>query len=284
MGNMQTHEHIKLLNRALILALANHSTDLAFNTVELKLPVKYKGQDIHYIANSFEMRDEKGKKTFPSIKDEDVRDPYEYIDSDTADHLAAHENAFINDTLNSLGVLGRYEFAPMNSDLIFGEVVDAVRSKRMLQNANTFHKMKSKFDTMSKVLKTGKLGQVETAIISVAMNSAKLLNISPENMISAEELMTAFDNDLNLALTVPSVFEVFYTQAKDSDMYQGGLIFTDLDMKNKVQRYLSGMDIDVPEKRFNPATGEYETGPNYAVDEEEIDFDYPDDYGMDGNE
>ena len=162
--------------------------------------------------------------------------------------------------------------------MIFSDVVDSIRSKRVLQNAETFYKMKSKFDTMSKVLKTSKLGRVETAIISVAMNSAKLLNISPESLISAEELIAAFDNDLNLALSVPSVFDVFYTQAKDSDMYQGGLIFTDLQMKNKVQKYLSGMDIDVPEKQFNAQTGQYEeTRPGYKVDEEEIDFEYPED-------
>jgi hypothetical protein len=285
MGNMQTHEHIKLLNRALIIGLANHSTDLAFNTVELRLPMKVKGRDINFYSNSFEFNDVRGKKTLPSIKDEDVRDPYEYIDSDTADHLAAHENALVNDTLNNNGILGRYTYAPLNSDMIFSDVVDTIRSKRVLQNADTFYKMKSKYDTMSKVLTTSKLGRVETAIISVAMNSAKLLNISPENMISAEELMAAFDNDLNLALTVPSVFDVFYTQAKDSDMYQGGLIFTDLEMKNKVQKYLSGMDIDVPEKQFNPRTGRYEeTRPGMQVDEEEIDYDYPEDDGMEDNE
>ncbi|MBQ9791791.1 MAG: hypothetical protein IJW28_04305 [Clostridia bacterium] len=276
MGNMQTHEQIKLLNRALIIALANHSTDLAFNTVELRLPVKIKGRDISFSSNSFEMSDVRGKKTFPSIKDEDVKDPYEYIDSDTADHLSAHENAFVNDTLNNLGVLGRYTYAPINSDAIFSDLVDTVRSKRVLQNPETFHKMKTKFDTMSKVLKTSKLGKVETAIISVAMNSAKLLNISPESLISAEELMASFDNDLNLALSVPSVFDVFYTQAKDSDMYQGGLIFTDIQMKNKVQKYLNGMDINVPEKQFNPRTGRYENPKqSYEVDEEVIDYDHP---------
>ena len=52
-----------------------------------------------------------------------------------------------------------------------------------------------------------------------------------------------------------------------------------------MQRYLSGMDIDVPEKQFNPRTGRYEeTRPGMQVDEEEIDYEYPEDDGMEDNE
>lgn len=282
---MQTHEHIKLLNRALITALASHSTDLGFSTVELKLPMKVKGKTIDYYTNTFEMTDLRGKKTFPSIKDEDAVDPYEYIDSDTADHLAAHENAFVNDTLNNHGVLGRYTFAPINSDPIFSDLIDTIRSKKNLENPETFRKLKTKFDTMSKVLKTSRLGQVERAIIAVAMNSAKILNISPESLVSAEELMATFDNDMNLALSVPSVFEVFLEQAKNSDMYQGGLIFTDINLKNTIMKYLNGMDINVPEKQFNPRTGRYEKpGTGYQVDEETIDYDSSEQDGMGDDE
>ena len=265
MSDMCSYEHLKMLNRMLTTAFSTLGTNVSWSNVSIKLPLK--GRNVDYNRSYFDFTNIFGKLYIPSMSDEEMSDPYGYIDEDINKTLDAGSTRFVNETFKTLGTKTVYGVADINEDLIFSEVLDAIRRapdsqpspimKGYMAKA-TRDSMFAKASNMGPVINGKEASSIDQTLIAVAINNAKILNLLPEDLISTGELMEIFDKSIFTVMSNTQVRNIFKQQALNSNENGGGVVFLDERLLEAFRKLSERHNINSNEHQFKFGPDEYE--------------------------
>ena len=276
MSDMCSFEHMKMLNRVLTTAFATLGTNVSWADVKIKLPLK--GKNIDYNRSYFNFTNIYGTMYMPSMGDNEMDDPYAYVDDFICDAMMDGSTKFVNETFKTLGMKDEYGKADINEDLIYSEVIDAIRRAPDSQPSPIMKgymikaardSMYAKAQNMAGVIKGLGVPNIDKALLAVAINNAKILALMPEELMSTGELMEIFDKSIFTVLGNTQVRDIFMTQALNSNVEGGGVVFTDEKLVEAFRVLMDKYNIQGKENHieFGPSDDDYD----YDIDGYDID-------------